>query len=361
MRSPDAGQKTHFDDALPGFGVRVSQGGAKSFVVMFGKRRQLKTLGRYPALSLAEARREAKRVQADVETLALPSAERPSLSFAEARERFLRDSAARNKPRTASDYHRLLHRHFAFERSISDLSRSDIVDALEPLQGTPSEQQHAFVAIRTMMNWCARRGLIETSPVPPLRFAHQSRERVLSDEELRTVWKRAKDTGYPYGSIIQLLILTGQRRGEIAGLRRTWIKDNTFVLPPGFAKNKREHRFPIGPMTQKLIDNLPDTGDLLFPSRHDPDKAYNGWGKAKARFDAPLSIEPYTLHDLRRTYSSVMARIDVPIHVTERLLNHMSGTISGVAAVYNRHTYVDEMRDSVAHYDAFLAKVVARC
>ena len=113
MKVPETGQKTYFDEGLRGFGVRVSQGGSKSFVVMYGKRRQLKTLGRYPDLSLADARREAKRVQADANTVRLPTTTR--ISFAEARERFLRDCDSRNKPRTVADYRRLLSRHFNYQ------------------------------------------------------------------------------------------------------------------------------------------------------------------------------------------------------------------------------------------------------
>lgn len=358
LKAPEKGQKTYFDAALPGFGVRVSQGGAKSFIVMYGKARKLRTIGRYPDIALADARIEAKRVQAD---LALDDAggpgAAPAISFNLARNKFLEDCDARTKPRTVEEYRRLLNRHFEIAKNLADVTRSDIMDGIEKIRQTPSEQKHAFVAIRTMMNWCRKRGFIDTSPVPPLSFKAEARSRILSDDELRSVWQRAEEYGYPYGRIMQLLILTGQRRGEIAVLRWSWIEGDTIAFPQGFTKNKREHFVPIGSMAMEVIDALPEGTDLLFPSRLSEEAPFNGWSKAKRAFDRTIDVPEYTLHDLRRTYSSNMARLGVPIHVTEKLLNHVSGTISGVAAVYNRHSYRDEMRDAVSAYEAHLAKL----
>lgn len=359
LKVPASGQKTHFDDALPGFGVRVSQGGSKSFVVMFGPERRLKTIGRYPELSLADARREAKRVQVEALTAVAPLPRHEPVPFDTARARFLADSKLRHKERTYTDYDRLLRRHFSYDKDIDALSRADIVTSIEKLAATPSEQHHAFVAIRAMMNWCVKRAILDHSQVPGLTFRSTTRSNVLSDTDLKAVYHRAIATGYPYGSIVQLLILTGQRRGEIAALRRSWIEDELIVFPAGFTKNKREHRCPLSPLAQALIKSLPDIGDMLFPARGVPDHPFNGWGKSKERFDKPLEVAAYTLHDLRRTFSSNLARLGTPIHVTEKLLNHVSGTVSGVAAIYNRYSYLDEMRAALALHDEHLAKLTA--
>jgi len=360
LKAPDKGQKTYFDEALPGFGVRVSQGGTKSFVVMHGKARRLRTIGRYPDMALAEARIEAKRTQADMALDGMQDTDStPTTSFDAARTRFLTDCNARTKPRTVEEYRRLLHRHFDFAKNVGDVTRSDIIDAIEKIRRTPSEQKHAFVAVRTMMNWCRKRGFVDTSPVPPLSFNSQPRSRILSDNELRVVLRRAEEYGYPYGRIVQLLILTGQRRGEIAALRRSWIEGDEIAFPQGFTKNKREHFVPIGRIAHEVIEALPEGTDLLFPSRLSNETPFNGWSKAKRAFDRPIDLAEFTLHDLRRTYSSNMARLGVPIHVTEKLLNHVSGTISGIAAVYNRHSYRDEMREAVAAYEAHIAKLIS--
>lgn len=360
LKPPESGQRTYFDETLRGFGVRISQGGTRSFVVMYGKRRQLRTIGRYPAMSLADARIAAKRAQAEISRAdpALPATV-TAISFNGARTKFLADCDRRNKASTAGEYRRLLTKHFVFEKDLGALTRRDISNVVDKLSATPSEQKHTFVAIRTMMNWCVKRGWLETSPVPPLSFDVVTRERVLTDNELAAVWERAQEYGYPFGRIVQLLILTGQRRGEIAGLRYSWIDEDLITFPAGFTKNKREHNVPLGPMAMEIIKGLPECGELLFPARGRPEAAFSGWSKSKPKFDKPLEIAPYTLHDLRRTYSSTMARLGVPLHVTEKLLNHVSGSISGVAAVYNRHSYREEMRAAVAAYEAHLAKLVA--
>jgi len=359
MKAPAKGQKTYFDDALKNFGVRVSQGGAKAFVVLLGPKRRRRTLGRYPELSLSDARLLAKQAQVE-DALTQPSTlgPLPDISFDDAKVRFLADCDIRNKPGTVREYRRLLNRHFEFPRNLAELSRADIMKTLDKLQATPSEQQHAFVAIRTMMNWCRKRGMIETSPVPPLTFSAKTRSRILSDDELRAMWHRAAEFGYPYGRIIQILVLTGQRRGEIAGMRWNWIGEDTLTLPQGFAKNKREHVIPLGSMTLDILEQLPESGGLLFPARSREDRPFNGWSKSKRVFDKPIDVTDYTLHDLRRTFSSNMARLGVPIHVTERLLNHVSGTVSGVAAVYNRYSYMGEMREAIARHEEHIANLI---
>lgn len=357
LKPPQKGQKTYFDDALPGFGVRVSQGGSKSFVVMHSRKRKLRTLGRYPELSLKDARTAAKRIQSDMRLISEDdNSDIIPLSFEDARRRFLAETATRAKPSSVKAYRRLLERHFQFDKKLNNVSRAEIMRLLESLNETPSEKEHAYVAVRTMMNWCVKHGYLRTSPVPHLRFRSVARDRVLSDDELRSVWARAEEVGYPFGIIVQLLILTGQRRGEIVGLRRNWIKDDLITFPTGFTKNKREHRIPLGSIAKKIIDVAPSSTDLLFPSRSNADTMFSGWSKAKRNFDHDLDINPWTLHDLRRTYSSKMAELGVPIHVLEKLLNHVSGVVSGVAAIYNRHTYLPEMREAVDRYEDFFRR-----
>ena len=361
METPKSGQITYFDQALPGFGLRVSQGGSKSFVLVFGPNRALRTLGRYPDLGLADARKLAKQVQGEL--LAKPEQQKSaikSIRFAEARNQFLEDCSKRIKPSTFIEYKRLLERHFVFSNELHALTRQDVMTAIRELSLKPSIEQHAFVAIRTMMNWCVQHGLLENSPVPSLRFKASSRARILTEDELKAVWGRAVETGYPYGTMVQLLILTGQRRGEIAGLRSAWIKDGWITFPIGFTKNKREHRIPLGNLAKEIVESVTSKTDLFFPARGRIDVPFSGWSKSKNEFDKPLGFADYTLHDLRRTFSSNLAKLAVPIHVTEKLLNHVSGTVSGVAAVYNRHSYAAEMQDAIATHEKYLHNLVAQ-
>lgn len=352
----EAKQKTYFDDVLKGFGVRVSVGGSKSFVVVHGKGRNTRTLGRYPDLSLGEARKKAKQVQGEI--AGQSAAQLSALTFAGARDQFLADTKARTRLSTYNEYGRVLRKHFSFEMKLHKVTRQDIVEAIGKMRDQPSVEQHCFVAIRTMMNWCTVHGLIAVSPVPRLRFKSESRTRVLTDAELQVVWQRAEQVGYPYGTIVQLLILTGQRRGEIAGLKKKWVAEDMITFPTTITKNKREHCLPIGAKTKALIQSVGVETDMLFPARGKPNYPYNGWGKSKREFDAVLEIAPYTLHDLRRTYSSNLAKIGIPIHVTEKLLNHVSGTFSGVAGVYNRYSYATEMRTAVEAHETHLLTLI---
>lgn len=352
------GQVTYWDELTPNFGIRCSTR-SKSYIVLLGEKRRRKTLGRYPDLSLADARKQAKQLlssNALEEGLAVPQAQ--AVGFEDAKGRFLKDCEGRNKPRTVADYRRLLNKHFNFQDDVRVVSRKQVMKVFSGLSGTPSEQSHAYVAIRTMMNWCVRHGFVEHSVVPPMKQKTAERDRVLSDDELREVFLRAQETPFPFGPIVQLLILTGQRRVEIGQMRRSWISDGEVVFPKGFAKNKREHRFPLSPLAQQVVSDLLNTGDLLFPAATDFEKPFTTWAWHKKRFDEGLdAVEPYTLHDLRRTFATIHAKIGTPIHVTEKLLNHVSGTISGVAAIYNRHSYADEMRHAASQLDAYLTEM----
>ncbi len=357
LKVPETGQKTYYDDVLSGFGVRISQGGSKSFVVMYGPKRRLKTLGRYPELKLADARNEAKRLIGDATLMPEVEPKKQSISFAAARDLFLEDSHRRNKATTADEYQRLLHRHFSFDKPIDELSRNSLMQAVAALSHTPSVQDHAFVALRTMLNWCCKQGLLDSSPLPKHSVRTKARERYLGPEEIVAVLQRAEGYTYPYGPIVQLLLLTGQRRGEVAALEWKWIdrERQTITLPASLTKNGREHTFPYCDLAEEVFASLPVLGDKLFPSRSSKGDVFSGWSKCKKAFDKKLpDLEAFTLHDLRRTFASTLASLGTPIHVTEKLLNHVSGTISGVAAVYNRHSYMEEMREAVTAYSTYL-------
>ena len=173
--------------------------------------------------------------------------------------------------------------------------------------------------------------------------------------------RHAMDAPFPYGRIVEILIRTEMRRGEVAQLEWGFIDDadKVMVLPAGLVKNNRTHSMPIGEGLAETLISIPRINQYRFPSSHEKATVFNGWGKAKERFDEGLNgVAPYTLHDLRRTFATAHARIGTPIHATEKLLSHVSGTISGVAAVYNRHTYLEEMRKAVTAYDEFLTNLV---
>jgi len=343
----------YFDKNLNGFGVRVSTGGTKTFALMYGVTRKLKTIGRVGIISLADARKEAKKILAE-HTLGKISPQ--AVTFQHALEEFLEESGRVNKPRTTKDYKRLLTVHFKYGRTpLAEITQRDIKQRLAKLNKTPSEKHHAFVAIRRLMRWAVGNQYIPHSPVDGITVSSQKpRERILAADEHKIVLKHALEQKTMFHSIVALLILTGQRRGEIGALEWDWIQDDQITLPEWITKNGRVHVFPLGKLAQDVISITPKTSKYVFPSRVSSGTTFNGWGKSKDSFDEGLEVEPYTLHDLRRTFASTMALLGVPIHVTEKLLNHVSGSHGGIVGVYQRYSYMDEMKEAVGVFEAWL-------
>jgi integrase len=216
--------------------------------------------------------------------------------------------------------------------------------------------------LKTLFNWAMRQELVDDNPCrrlqPPTQIA--SRDRVLANDELAKVLSAASSAGYPFGTVVELLALTSQRRGEIAALQWSWIddKERTIAIPAVIAKNRRQHVFPYGQLVADLFARIPQTGDLLFPARGRPEAPYSGWSKNKATVDRLSGVTNWTLHDLRRTFATNLAALGTPIHVTEKILNHVSGTMSGVAAIYNRHAYMDEMRIANLAWEKRLLEII---
>jgi len=367
---PSEGYATYWDTKLPGFGVRVGLR-TKTFVVMRGDERRRITVGSYPDMELAEARREARR---------LLSTHEPRASNATLQELVdlffqVRCTPQNNKPSTIAEYRRIFNRHLTplLDRKLADITHVRINRVLDELAGTPIEANHAFVAFRMLFRFAHQRRLIEINPMDGMSLPYQpkSRDRVLTDDELRVVWTAARGFPFPFGSVVQLLILTGQRLSEISGLQWSWIdeREQTITLPPMITKNSTQHMFPYGDLARAIIDGTPHMSQYLFPSR-DGSAAYVGHNKAKGQLETvcnsawqkspdDLPMPHWTLHDLRRTFSTIHARIGTPPHVTEALLNHKMGTRSPIQRIYDRHTYLPEMREAMTNYEAYLMRLVA--
>lgn len=351
---PLKGQVTYWDETTPGFGVRCSAR-SKSYVVMYGERRRLKTLGRYPDLSLAEARRKAKHYLATVTQVPDPKLE---FDYETVVEEYLSDCQTRLRDSTLEGYNVYL-RGIRFSGPISAISQGEVIRAIEQFTSKPSGQNYAFTSLKVFFNWAVRRQYLASNPLGALKRPHrsQSRDRVLSDVELKTLLKHTLRQRGRFNDIVSLLVLTGQRRGEIAGLLWSEIDGDRLVLPSVRTKNKREHVLPLGPKAVELLKNI-DGGSQHVFGLPDDDRPFNGWSKAQKRLHRGTGLGHFTLHDLRRTFATIHARLGTAVHVTEKLLNHSSGTISGVAAVYNRHSYMDEMRTAMKLYEGHIADIL---
>ena len=364
LKSPDKGQRDYWDDGIPGFGIRVSQGGTKAFVLILNGNRR--TLGRFPQITLAEARKEARKLLAQQEL----GRTFTGITCADALDEYVAQHVKKNnKPSSAYEAERSLRKHFSFGSKPLDRIHAQhvmrVVDAL-----SPSAANHAFTYARAFFRWCVRRRYLDRSPLEylPLPNPPSSRDRVLTDHELRIVWNTAQRFPFPFGTIVSLLILTGQRSGEISGLRRDYIDfdQNLITLPAEIVKNNSIHAFPFGDAASAILRPITKSAGFLFPAVTG-DAFYDGHNKAKARFedacnsaladelaDDTAALQHWTLHDLRRTFSTTHARIGTPPHITEAMLNHKTGTRTPIQRIYDRHTYIPEMRAAVANYENYL-------
>ena len=351
-------------DGVTGFGLRVSPGGTKSWTVVYGRDRRRVTIGRYPLVDLRTARDEAKKLLAGISL----GREKPArTTLQELIDLFftVRCTPQNNKPSTISEYGKVFKRHLTpfLKLDISEISHHRINALLDGLASTPMEANHAFVAFRMLFPFAQQRRLIERNPLDGLSLPYtpRSRSRVLSDHELRQVWNAAHAIPFPFGSIVLLLILTGQRLGEVSGLQWTWIDDRdlTITLPPAITKNSTQHTFPYGEFAKRIFETTPRMSEFVFPSL-DGTAAYVGHNKAKGRLDALCPLPHWTLHDLRRTFATIHAQVGTPPHVTEALLNHKMGTRSPIQRIYDRHTYIPEMRAAINSYENYLNKLVTR-
>jgi integrase len=345
---PAQGQIVYWDRKLPTFGVRISQGGSKTFILKRDGRRI--TLGRFPVISLQDARDEAKRLLAE---FTLGRLHPQSLPYSQAVKLFLADKEKTVRPRTLADYKRMLAVHFPFKGQLTDVTHAHIAQRLERLKRTPSEHNHARTVATIFFNWCMTCRYVTHNPVVGISpYERKRRARILSDGELKSIWHaceldapsngRTMDFGFANGvsspsapelsahfaTIVRLLILCGQRRSETASIQRSWInlRDNLLTIPSDVAKNGNEHCFPLGTLSASLLSAAmrSTNSDFLFPARTPTEKPFYGWGKAKAALDQLSGVTGWTLHDIRRTFRSNLGKLGIAPHIAERVVNHIS-------------------------------------
>lgn len=361
-----------WDTDLKGFGLKVTPTGRKVFLVQYrpaGDRRNPRkyTIGEYRQVTPYQARAEAQRVLAERAAGRDPQTERQaskrritSEQIEDLATEFIKRHVAQN--RTAAETIRILKRevlpHWG-NKLLGEIKKRDVIALLDAVKerGAPVMANRVLAAIRKFFNWCISRGLLEVSPCAgvgtPTR--ERARERTLTDAELRAVLTAAREIGHPFGSIVQFLALTGQRRDEVG--RLTWgqlhLESATWVLPAEHAKNGKSHIVHLNKPALQILQGTPNAGDVVFST--DGKTLFQGYSKAKARLDRLTGVEDWTLHDLRRTVVSGMARLGVAPHVADKILNHQSGTISGVAAVYQRHEFLAERKHAAELWGEFTA------
>ena len=372
---PEAGkQYERWDADVAGLGVRVSPKGTKSFVFVYrlGSRQRRMKVGQYPGLSLKEARSAAREYRQLVHQGRDPAEEKRDqhqnlFAFDEFVRHFL-ETYAKPKNKRWDESERLLTRHFVKvwrKRDIRQIKKADVTSIIDGIvaRGNGTTANRAFAQIRKLFNWAVERGYIESSPCQGLKTPAKSnsRDRVLSGSEIESIWNAAGEMGYPFGAVVKLLLLTGQRRDEVASMR--WddldLEGCLWTLPAERNKSNREHVVPLTPQMVSILKSIPCThAVLVFPARG-RDNPISGFSKWKRKLDSLSGTSGWTLHDIRRTFSTGLAELGVRIEVTERILNHSTGTLGGVAGVYNRFGYLSEMRQGLERWSDHIYGIIA--
>jgi integrase len=257
-------------------------------------------------------------------------------------------------------------------RTIHEISKRDVIDLIEDIeQDRPILANRVLAAVRKWFNWLAARDVIKASPcagvVPPAK--EKARERRLTDGEIKALWSACDrggqdgsgGIGEPFGSFVRLLLLTGQRRSEVAGMRRSEIdeRERLWTLPGERTKNSRPHVVPLSPQATSIIEAIRRIAGSDYVFTTTGDSGLGGFSRAKERLDQRMTpAKPWTFHDLRRTAATGMADIGIQPHIIEAVLNHVSGHRAGVAGIYNRAAYAAEKADALQRWADHVDRLV---
>ena len=365
----------YWDSGCPGFGVKITPKGRKVFIVLYraggaGSRLRKYTIGPYGRVTLHQARTAALRIFA-----ARTEGRDPAAEKQQARRRLVVDRVEDlvehfitehvSKIRSAREISRLLRREVIPSwgaHSVHDIGKRQVIELVTEVaaRGTPSAANKLLKMIKAFFGWCVGRAILDVSPANGLTAParEKARDRVLGDDELARVLLAARRIGYPYGGIVELLALTGQRREEVAQL--TWdevdIAHCTWELPASRTKNGKSHIVHLSKVAIAVLNRTPTVGNFVFA--FSGAKPFQSFSAAKRELDKLSEVSDWRLHDLRRTCVSGMARLGVAPHVADKVLNHQAGTISGVAAVYQRHEFLGERKDALERWGAHIVDLL---
>ncbi|HXH00235.1 MAG TPA: site-specific integrase [Sphingomicrobium sp.] len=387
-----------WDDELRGFGLKVTPGGAKSYIIQYrtggrGTPTRRYTIGRHGVLTPNTAKLEAKRLLGLVSEGKDPAAAKrdartmaTDLAFSGFVGRFLDLYVKHEWPSSYEFAEGILRLHVTPHLKAKPLpliNRSDITRVFDALPvGKAALRRNVHAVIRRLFRWAVGRGDIDRSPMEGMEAppSAPSRDRVLSDEELRLAWLAADTLGYPFGALYRLLIGTGQRREEVAGLNWSELDRSTatWLLPAARAKNATANHLHLSSLMIAELDRIAGGGkwpraDLVLSTNGKT--SVSGFSRGKKRLDREMTntlakqsdaagikaqpLKPWRVHDFRRTFATGMQRLGIRFEVTEAILNHVSGSKSGVAGVYQRHDWKDEKRAALEAWGAHVSRMVA--
>ena len=369
-----ASDVVYWDASLPGFGVKITPKGRKVFIVLYriggaGSKLRKYTIGPYGRVTLHQARIAAQRVFAAKLDGRDPAAEKRESKrrivadqFGPLLEQFI--SQRLRQTRSGAEIARVLRREFGGPwtgTSIHSISKRDVVDVVNAIEqrGAPAAANKALKSIKTFFTWTVGHAILDKSPAAgvPLPAKVSSRDRVLSDDELTKVILGARAMVQPYGGIVEFLALTAQRRSEVAGM--TWseldLNQRLWTIPKERSKNGKAHLVHLSDPALALLNQIRLREGLVFPSSG---KRFDDFSRRKRELDELCGVASWRLHDLRRTCVSGMARLKIPPHVADKVINHQTGTISGVAAVYQRHEFLSERKEALERWGEHIKALI---
>jgi integrase len=354
-------------------------------------------LGTASELDLPTARRQAQEAMARAAQGLAPNAVRAERkaaqidesrnSFAAVVGEFLTKYRGRQNrkpaPRTMAEIKRVLESDLFTDwraRPMAQVTRRDVMDALDVLveRGAEVMANRTLAYLSMLFAWALNREIIVVDPTAGIKKpgVERSRERVLTLEEMRAIWRGTEPSQANHGDlftgIVRILMLTGQRRDEVAGMRWSEIDGATWTLPQSRTKNRREHIVHLSALVLEILEvckaeqrAMGLKTDFVFTSgitrEGKPPTAFSGWSKSKGRLDSRADIAPWTLHDLRRTLATRMAEdLHIPPHVIEAAINHVSGSRAGVAGTYNRALCLDERRAALEAWAGYVLRIVGK-
>ncbi|SDX55552.1 tyrosine-type recombinase/integrase [Thiocapsa roseopersicina] len=391
----------YWDTKTSGLGLRVSSSGVRTWVMLLrvlkdGRWKQQRlTLGRYPGVTLAQARAKAIEAKGKAEQGEDPGAALRATKTAMVDDsrntfetvvgEFLTLYRGRKKrkpaPRTLAEIKRVLGSDLFAEwraRPMTKITRRDVMDVLDVLTARGAEvmANRTLAYLSMLFGWALQREIIAADPTEHVKKpgAEQSRERVLTLEEMRAIWKATEPTqanhGDLFAGIVRTLMMTGQRREEVGGMRWSEIDGETWTLPDERTKNHREHIVHLSAAVLAILkerkaeqEAMGIKSEFVFTTgiqrKGNPPSSFSGWSKSKERLDRRAEIAAWTLHDLRRTLATRMAEdLNIPPHVIEATINHVSGSRAGVAGTYNRALYLPERRAALDGWAGYVLQIV---
>lgn len=384
IKPPAAGQIDHFDKGYPGLSLRCSYRGAKTFVHVYrfnGKLHRV-TLGRWPALSLVDARNAWRRGRETIERGEDPArqiAMAPDTFAAVAAEWLKRDQAGN---RSVAEVARIIAREAMpqwGDRLILTLTRRDAIELIDRVadRGKLTAARRLHSHLHRLFRWAVGRGILERNPMAelPKPGAEVRRDRVLSDPEIAAIWKASAELwhvgddlphGWPFGPALRVLLLTGARKDEICSLRWSEIASEAINLPAARSKSGEPRLIPLSVPAFEIIDDLPRIGDSDFVFTTTGCSPISGWSKAKAELDEEAvavlgsAMPPWRIHDFRRTVATGMQRLGISLQVIEAVLGHVGGSRAGIVGVYQRHSFDTEKRAALDAWAAELMRIISK-